>query len=471
MRNGMLLFLFLALCLLCAEALALPDGTYAPQAFSFSGGTGKVTLSCPEVTVQGGRAEAKIVFSSPNYTEARIGEARFSGRQEGDATVFEVPVPLNETFSLLATTKAMSRPHEIEYRLFVSLEEAPVSGLVPAGKMDLDYAQGFDVDRYEGGYSLIRVDGGERYLVVPEQGEVPPGLDPAVTVIRKPVRGVYLAATSAMSLVDALGALDRIRLSGTRQDGWYVDSAAQAMAQGKILFAGKYSEPDYELLVKEECGLAVESMMILHTPKVRELLELLGIPVFIDRSSSEPHPLGRLEWIRLYGLLLDREEEADRVMQAQAAALLDLPETEGARKRAAIFALRPDGTLTVRGSRDYLVRCLELAGGQYVFEDMQGQETNASVNITMEAFYEAAREADCLIVNASIEEPFEKISELTRAQPLFSEFRAVKEGNVYCTDRALYQAANGIGTFIGDVRLALAGMDGQVFLHRLEGEE
>ena len=121
MRNGMLLFLFLALCLLCAEALALPDGTYAPQAFSFSGGTGKVTLSCPEVTVQGGRAEAKIVFSSPNYTEARIGEARFSGRQEGDATVFEVPVPLNETFSLLATTKAMSRPHEIEYRLFVSL--------------------------------------------------------------------------------------------------------------------------------------------------------------------------------------------------------------------------------------------------------------------------------------------------------------------------------------------------------------
>ena len=50
--------------------------------------------------------------------------------------------------------------------------------------------------------------------------------------------------------------------------------------------------------------------MILHTPKVQEMIEDLDIPVFIDRSSYETHPLGRTEWIKLYGAMMDKEEEA-----------------------------------------------------------------------------------------------------------------------------------------------------------------
>ena len=58
-----------------------------------------------------------------------------------------------------------------------------------------------------------------------------------------------------------------------------------------MLFAGKYDEPDYELLVNQGCDLAVESTMILHSPKVQEMIEMLGIPVFIDRSSYR-----RIRW-------------------------------------------------------------------------------------------------------------------------------------------------------------------------------
>ena len=51
--------------------------------------------------------------------------------------------------------------------------------------------------------------------------------------------------------------------------------------------------------------------MIYHNPEVKEKLEDLGIPVLVEMSSYESHPLGRLEWIRVYGLLTDREKEAD----------------------------------------------------------------------------------------------------------------------------------------------------------------
>ena len=87
----------------------------------------------------------------------------------------------------------------------------------------------------------------------------------------------------------------------------------------------------------------------------------------------------------------------------------------------------------------------------------------------MEAFYEAAAEADYIVYNASIDTPLTNISELTQAQPLLADFRAVREGNVFCTGKSLYQATDGIGTFIGDLRDMLSGKtDGMTFLYRLQ---
>lgn len=60
--------------------------------------------------------------------------------------------------------------------------------------------------------------------------------------------------------------------------------------RGKIAYAGKYSAPDYEKILSSDCGLAVESTMIYHTPEVKEQLERLGIPVLVERSSYEGHP-------------------------------------------------------------------------------------------------------------------------------------------------------------------------------------
>ena len=93
------------------------------------------------------------------------------------------------------------------------------------------------------------------------------------------------------------------------------------MRSGDILYAGKYNKPDYELIVSEGCSLAIENVMITHSPEVVEMLGNFGIPVLIDYSSYESHPLGRVEWIRFYGALLDKEEEAEQEFARQTAVV------------------------------------------------------------------------------------------------------------------------------------------------------
>ena len=340
-------------------------------------------------------------------------------------------------------------------------DEAPqIPGLTYESEMELKYAQCFHVFYYNDGYALIDIKDDGQFLVVPEGKEAPADMDKSITVNQKPVSRIYLAATSAMALFNAIDGLDSIRLSGTQASGWYVDDAAQAMEDGKILFAGKYDEPDYELLINEDCDLAIESTMILHSPKVAEMIKELGIPVMIDHSSYETHPLGRTEWVKLYSVLLGKEKEAAAFFDDQAKVIEDLSGFTNTEKTVAYFYINTDGSAVVRTSDDYIPKMIEIAGGRYIFPDLKNTEgTGSSVRLTMEEFYNQAVNADYLIYNASIDSPITSIDDLLAKSDLFADFKAVKDGNVWCTGKQLYQATDIVGELIKDVHLMLTDGD------------
>jgi iron complex transport system substrate-binding protein len=352
------------------------------------------------------------------------------------------------------------------------VEAAPeIEGLTYERTMDLKYATEFHVYYYEDGYEVIDVEESARYLLVPEDGDVPENLDEDIVVLQKPLDKIYLAATSAMALFDAVDGIDAIRLSGTDASGWYIDDAVAAMKAGDILFAGKYSEPDYELLLDEECDLAIESTMILHVPKVQEMIEELGIPVFVDRSSYETHPLGRTEWIKLYGAILDKDEEASAFFDEQASVIEDLKDFQNTEKTVAYFYVNTDGSVVVRKTKDYIPTMIEIAGGRYIFDDLENTESNsASVKLTMEEFYATAVDADYLIYNSSIDNPIETTDDLVEKSELFAEFKAVQNGNVWCTGKYLYQATDIVGNLITDIHRMLTDEteDGMTFLYKVE---
>ena len=193
----------------------------------------------------------------------------------------------------LMSVQAEEEEPASEVGVFEDAAPPEIPGLAFEKKMDFEYAQAVDIFYYEGGYKFLDVYDSGQYLLVPEGAQVPEGLDENVTVIKAPLEKIYMAATASMALVSGIGGLDKVGFSSVTADNWYVQAAQDAMNAGDILFAGKYSEPDFEMLLSQGCDLAVESTMILHSPKVQEMIEKLGIPVFIDRASYEPHPMGR----------------------------------------------------------------------------------------------------------------------------------------------------------------------------------
>ena len=346
-----------------------------------------------------------------------------------------------------------------------------IPGLTFESEMQNDFAECFHIYYYNDDYTLIDVPDSGQFLLVPEGKTAPDGLDSDIVVLQKPLDNIYLAATSAMSLFSSLDALDNIKFSSLQESGWYVEAAKQAMEDGSIVFAGKYSEPDYELLVNSGCNLAIESTMILHTPKVQEMIEDLGIPVFVDYSSYESHPLGRTEWIKLYGALLNKEEEADTFFDQQAHVIEELKGFENTEKTVAYFYVSTDGSIVVRKSDDYIPSMIEIAGGRYAFKDLKNPDSNApSVKLTMEEFYATAVDADYLIYNGTIDGQINSISELEAKNELFSEFKAVKDGNVWYTGKNLYQATDTVGELIKDMHLMLTDGDASqmTFLEKME---
>ena len=340
-------------------------------------------------------------------------------------------------------------------------KKAPkIDGLKYQKTMQLKYATGFDVYYYKGGYKLLDVHDDRQYLIVPEGKKKPADLDKDIVVLKQPLDHIYLAATSAMALFDSMDGLDSIRMSGAQASDWYIDNAKKAMEEGRILFAGKYSEPDYEMLVDEDCDLAIESTMILHTPKVQEMIEDLDIPVFIDRSSYESHPLGRTEWIKLYAAMLNKEDAADSFFEKQAQVIEKLKGFENTEKTVAYFYVNTDGSIVVRKSEDYIPSMIEIAGGRYAFKNLKNVDSNApSVKLAMEEFYATAVDADYLIYNGTIDGQVKSISDLEAKSNLFSEFKAVKEGNVWYTGKNLYQATDTVGELIMDMHLMLTDGD------------
>ena len=334
--------------------------------------------------------------------------------------------------------------------------------------LKLDYAECFTVDYYDGGYKLFCLSDGGRYLTVPKGAEVPEGISEDIVIIQQPLGDLYLVASDTMCLFDALDALDCITVSGIAQENWHIQAAVDAMEAGTIAYGGKYSAPDYELLLSKGVRLAIESTMINHTPSVREKLIELGIPVFVEMSSYETEPLGRTEWVKCYGAMLDREDDAEALFKEQVAQTEGI-DTTATGKTVACFYINSNGAAVVRKPGDYVTKMIHQAGGEYIFNSLdEGEASTSSVTLEMERFYAMAKDADMIIYNASIDSTVDSIDALVRKNELLGDFKAVQDGEVWTTDQNMYQQMMQAGRIIADFNAAITGSGAETtYVHKL----
>lgn len=515
---------------------AMADGTYTVD-IELTGGTGRAGVASPAaLRVTDGKAYATIQWSSSYYDYMVIEDEKYLPVNTDGNSTFEIPVKVfDEPIPVIADTTAMSTPHEIEYTMVFHMADDMMSGnstgqkengtegenqeeeeaqeeiprektdivwknpseisreLIWDHSMELQYAKEFHADFYKDDYVLLQVAGDTDYLLIPEGKSVPKDIASDTVILQKPLKNIYLVASAVMDMFISMDALDTLRFSGLKQDSWYLEAAVGAMQTGDILYAGKYSAPDYEQILKEKCGLAIENTMIYHTPAVKEQLEKFGVPVLVDYSSYEEEPLARMEWIKLYGLLIGKEEAANAAYEKQVGIFTDLEEemrgtaaiegstaaAEGTAAAAegnltgsgtenaptvAFFYITNSGQVNVRKSTDYLPRMIEMAGGNYIFRNLgeEGGSASSTVSMQMEEFYAAAREADYIIYNSTTVGELQSMADLIGKNPLLAKFKAVKENRVYCTSKNLYQASMELGTIVGDLRHMLNGETSQM---------
>ena len=513
-----------------AEELNLKDGEYTAEV-AMEGGSGRATIDSPtDISVKDGKVTAEIKWSSSHYDYMLVDGEKFLPVNTEGNSVFEVPVAeFDEPMAVTADTTAMSVPHEVEYTLTFASDTVTasgsgsgISGCVHAGcyqdetkgkemkkivgvlgvtfclmlagcasqkqdtiekrntdiskdltydhSMELEYAKMFAVDYYQNDYALVTIADDGKYLIVPEGESVPEDMDKDITVLQQPIQNIYLAASAAMDMFVATDALDAVRFSSLKADGWYIEEAKKAMEDGDIIYAGKYSAPDYEMILNENCGLAIENTMILHTPEVKEQMEKFNIPVLVDHSSYETNPLGRTEWVKLYGLLTGHEDQAEQAFDAEAKAFEQVSDRDATGKTVAFFYITTNGEANVRKSADYLPKMIELAGGSYIFDDLgDEEEATSTVSLQMEEFYTGAKDADYIIYNSTIEGELSSMQDLLAKSPLLEKFKAVKEGHVYCTTKNLYQSTMELGTITSDIRKMLTGDDADLtYLYKVE---
>ncbi len=438
---------------------------------TLSGGSGRASLESPaHVRTENGGYILRLVWSSPNYDYMLVDGERFKPVNNGGNSVFEIPVAsFDEPLSVTADTTAMGTPHEIDYVICfngaapqtegesVKREDENVSGvlteadlkLLPekSGSLSLAYADQFSVDYYGKDYALITVKGTGQTLFVREGADAPGNWDEErVPVIKAPLKHIYLAASSAMDYFRVLDALDLVEMTSTAREDWSLPEIKEAMDSGELEYVGKYNTPDYERILSGGTDLAVESTMIFHNPETKEQLLRMGIPVLVEHTSYEAHPLGRVEWIKLYGLLAGKEEEAEAFFDAQVSFPGQLLNEGSAVKEdapvTAFFYVTANGAVNVRKSGDYIVKMIELAGGKYFMSTSDGEEEEnalSTINLQPEEFYAAALDADILIYSSTIDGGIESLDDLFGKSELFREFKAVKENGVYCTDKRLFQ--------------------------------
>lgn len=385
---------------------------------------------------------------------------------------------------LLAVACAPQNEPAVEADPTLAPTEAPVAEATPEAvnlddvdgelildhEAELQYAKEFTLTYYQGGYRMFTVAAHEdrQFLIVPEGKSVPQELEENVIVLQQPITNIAMCSTGMVSLIDAIGGLDNVATVGTDIGGWYIDNVISEMESGNIIYSGNYKEPDFELLTANGIQLEVDTTMLNSYPEVMEKYDELEIPFFVESSSKEGHSLGRVEWVKLFGSIMNLEAEADTYFAEQIAKVDGVTSADKTEQTVAMFYISSsDGTVYARNGGDYMAQMIGLAGGNYIMSDVDPDKTG-NAKLTFEEVYARCIDADVLFyVNFALK--FATIDEMIAYQPLFGDFKAVKNGNVYVTAPNFTQSTASIADIIADMHTVVTdpGTDSTTLLIKL----
>ena len=262
------------------------------------------------------------------------------------------------------------------------------------------------------------------YVLVPAAQPLPHQLPPG-TVVRTPLRRVVLLSAVHASLLADLQAESHI--AGMADTAYVVGNRLRQLLAQDVRSVGNSLRPDAET-IRSLCADAVFVSPFENAGHGH--LEQLGIPLIECADYMETSPLGRAEWMRFYGRLVGRAEQADSLFHAVAAHYLELRDkaAQARTARPTVFCdLRTGSTWYQPGGNSTMGRFLTDAGARYLWA---GRSESGSLPLDMEAVFSRAHDADLWLVKYGAATPL-TYAGMAKDCPAYTRFAAWKQRHIW----------------------------------------
>ena len=262
----------------------------------------------------------------------------------------------------------------------------------------------------------------QTYLLVDKTKEIPANCPDGV-VVRVPLEKSAVFTTVHCSLIEELGAVNSI--SGICELEYITNPNIISLTQsGKIVDFGSSMSPDIEKII------TVSPDAILLSPFNNSGghggLDKLGIPIVECADYMESDPLGRAEWIRVYGMLFGKESEADSIFSKVTETYTQIEkeaQQETGSHPSLLYGLDNGGSWFIPGGKSYMAKMFASAGANYIF----GETTHSGAEpFAFETVYDKGCNADIWLI-LGMEVADKTYKDLQR----FSNFKSYKEKRVY----------------------------------------
>lgn len=263
------------------------------------------------------------------------------------------------------------------------------------------------------------------YILVDKEQALSEAL-PEGTVVRTPLSKAVVYSSVHCSLLQQLGALQSI---GGVCELKYIKlpEIQEGFRKGSIADIGESMSPNIERMIDLHPDAVLLSPFENSGGYGR--IEKLNVPIIECADYMETSALGRAEWMRFYGLLFGKAEQADTLfaeVEKEYQALRDQVTTLSAAP-SVLSELKSGSAWYVPGGRSTVARFYADAGANYIFAD---DEHSGSVPFSFETVYDKGENADFWLIKYN-QETDKTYRELAKDYAPYVGFRAFKEKNIY----------------------------------------
>jgi len=298
-----------------------------------------------------------------------------------------------------------------------------------AAKNSIEYASGLSIVKYDD-YSVVTVSNpwpnankDFKYVLKEKEAKVPDSLQ-AYTAIQVPLESVVVTSTTNIPFLEMLEVENKL-VGFPHTDYISSEKTRVLIDKGSVKNVGQNEKLNIEQLIELSPDLIVTFGVDNNNPML-DNLKKSGLNILIQGDWMEQSPLGKAEWIKLYGALFGKEEKAkelfDKIVQSyeQAKKLA----AEKAVNSTVLYGSMYEDVWYVAKGNSWVAEFMKDAHANYLWADLKG---TGSEGLSFEKVLDKAKTANIWIASGS----FKSLDELQKANPHYGEFDAFKNKNVY----------------------------------------